>query len=169
MTARELAILLRAQLIAGLARYGDTSTTVAQAYQQGQQGRMDAGLYFFTVTAHRHGWQARRHVYDPDADETVTEESQVIETTFQIFGLGPQAEDITHTAAMVCNSLFFVEGMRAGGAGVQRVGDVRNPIIQNDRGQFEGNPSFDLIVTTRQTRVDRRQAVERVEIRMGRV
>ncbi|MFD2405456.1 hypothetical protein ACFSVK_06295 [Azorhizophilus paspali] len=65
--------------------------------------------------------------------------------------------------------LVLRRGHARRGAGVQRVGDVRNPIIQNDRGQFEGNPSFDLIVTTRQTRVDRRPAVERVEIRMGRI
>jgi hypothetical protein len=93
-----------------------------------------------------------------DADGTqqssmVHTETQRYVTTFQISALATQdpstpmqltASDLVNFAAAVVQSDAFIQAIEAQGVGVLKVFDVRNPYFQDDRGQFEASPSFDM-------------------------
>lgn len=179
MTDKELLILIRAQLLAGLVRQGDTTTQVIASFQPRHQGRADGpALYIYKLMDHRYGWQHRTQVYDAiEGDITVTEK-QYMETSFQVTALYPQdpavttgstASDLASLAAMIVGSMTFCEAMKAQGVGIQRVMDVRNPFFENDRGQFEASPSFDFTVSHKRIIVDTAHAVDAAELNQTRV
>lgn len=157
MTDNELGILLRAQLLAGLTRQNQSSLPVIGAYQPTTEGReSQAAIYFYPLADVRYGWQGRRREVDLQAGTITTTEQQLIESSFQVYALAPQdptnlslptAKDLVNLAALICNSYPFVVGMRAGGAGIQRITQVRSPYFVNDRGQFEASPSFDITIS----------------------
>ncbi len=113
-------------------------------------------IYFFPISDRRYGWQYRKNQVDLEEGTITTTEGQYMESGFQFMALAPQdtddlslptPKDLLNTAALICNSMPFIQGMRSGGAGVQRVTQVRNPFFVNDRGQFEASPSFDVIIS----------------------
>lgn len=179
MTDNQLAILIRTQLLAGLARHGLSSVPVIASYQPTTEGAaISAAVYFFALPESRYGWQHRKRVYDDVENTITTTESQWIESGFQFFALAPQnpadttlptAKDILNTAALVCNSEPFVQGMRAGGAGVQRVTQIRNPYFVNDSGQFEASPSFDIIISHKRSITEITPVSETVTCKIHRV
>lgn len=155
MTDNQLAILFRAQLLAGMARHGYATLPVIASYQPTTEGRATkAALYFFPLLERRYGWQGRKRLV---GQETITTtETQIIESAFQVFALAPQdptnlslptAKDLVNSAAMVCNSQVFSQAMNRQGVGVQRITQVRNPFFVNDQGQFEPSPSFDVTLS----------------------
>lgn len=157
MTDAELDILLRTQLLAGLSRQAMPLVEVVASNQPTTQGRTStATVYFSPLTDSRYGWQGRSRQYDQQAGTITTTESQIIQSSFQLFALAPQdpedlslptAKDLLNLAAMICNSQPFVIGMRSGGAGIQRVTQIRSPYFVNDQGQFEASPSFDITIS----------------------
>lgn len=175
----QLMTLLRAQLIAGLTRHGQSSVPVIGSYQPTSQGRQSTpAIYFYRVQDYRYGWQSRKRVYDQPNNLITSTESQWMESTFQIYALAeydpknlalPNANDLTNLAAMICNSDSFVSGMRAGGAGVQRVTTIRNPFFVNDQGQFEPNPSFDITISHKREIVEQIPVAEEVDLTIYRV
>lgn len=178
MNDNALNVIIRAELIAGLARLGVTADVIA-AYQPTSQGReSDATVYFFQVGDNRYGWQYRTQVYDQEAGEIVRTEKQIIETTYQLMALAPQdpsnlslptPKDIVRACAMICNSQAFIVALRAHDIGMQRVTQIRNPYFVNDREQFEASPSFDFTVTHNQVIIDTTPAVSYAEFNQTRV
>lgn len=179
MTDNQVSILIRTQLLAGLARRGHTTVRVLASNQPRHQGRVDGPVvYFFPVSDHRYGWQHRKQVYDALAGDITVTETQYMESMYQVMALYPQdpsninlptAKDLVNDAAMTVNSLTFLEAMRSGGVGVQRVSDIRNPYFTNDRGQFEASPSFDFTVSYKRVIVDAANAVDAAELNQTRV
>lgn len=161
MTDNELAALLRAQLLAGLTRQGYPDLEVIANYQPTTQGRpTDAAVLFHPIQDYRYGWQGRKMAYNAGNDVFDTTESQIIESGFQVYALAPQdptnlslptAKDLVNLAAMICNSERFMNAMRAGGAGLQRVTQIRSPFFVNGQGNFEASPSFDVIMSHTRT------------------
>ena len=157
MTDNQLAILFRAQLLAGLARHGLSAVPVVASYQPTSEGRVtEAAIYFFALPESRHGWQGRRRKVNLQTHKIDTTEVQIIQGGFQVFALAPQdpqnlalptAKDLVNIAAMICNSQVFAQAMHRAGVGVQRVTEIRNPYFVNDQGQFEASPSFDIKIT----------------------
>lgn len=157
MTDTELDILFRQQLLAGLARQGAVTVPVVAAYQPTTEGReSQAAIYFFQLADNRYGWQGRSREFSTVDGTITTTESQIILSGYQVYALAPQdpedlslptAKDLVNLAAMICNSQPFVIGMREGGAGVQRVTQIRSPYFVNDEGQFEASPSFDITIS----------------------
>lgn len=178
MTDNELAILIRAQLLAGLERIGVTAAVVAN-YQPTTQGRVDGPtIYFHHVADRRYGWQGKRQIYDPLQGRITRTEEQIIETTFQCMALSeadpsdlskPTAKDLVNYAALVINSASFVEALKPHGVGVQRIMSIRNPHFVNDQGQFEASPSFDFVVTHRRAIIEQAPAANSVEVNTFRV
>lgn len=179
MTDNELGILLRAQLLAGLARHGLSSVDVLANYQPTTQGRPgEPTIFFFPVSDNRYGWQHRRDQFLPLEDRTVTEERQWVESSFQVMALSeadpadmmkPTAKDLLNMAAMVIGSANFVQAIRAEGVGVQRVTALRNPYFVNDQGQFEASPSFDFTVTHMRAIIEQARTAESVEVAIHRI
>jgi len=173
MTDNDVKILIRTQLLAGLIRRGHTAVQVLASNQPRHQGRVDGPVvYFFPVSDHRYGWQHRKQVYDSQSGDITVTETQYMESVFQVMALYPQdpsnislptAKDLINDAAMTVNSLTFTEAMRAGGVGVQRVTDIRNPYFQNDRDQSEASPSFDFTVSYKRVIVDAANVVDAAE------
>lgn len=161
MTDNELAALLRAQLLAGLTRQGYPDIIVQPNNQPTTQGRpSDATVMYQPIQDYRYGWQGRKMSYNAGNDVFNTTESQIIESGFQIFALVPYkevnpytftAKDLVNLCAMICNSERFMNDMRAGGAGLQRVTQIRSPFFVNDQGNFEASPSFDVIMSHTRT------------------
>lgn len=157
MTDNQLEILLREQLLAGLARQGYATVPVVSSYQPTTEGRnTEATVYFFPLQDQRYGWQGRKRVVDLISGAITTTETQLMESGFQIFALAPQdpedlslptAKDLVNIAAMICNSETFITAIRRAGAGVQRITQIRSPYFVNDEGQFEASPSFDIIIS----------------------
>lgn len=157
MTDNQLAELFRAHLLYGLSRHGHPNTLVVESNQPTTQGRTDtATLYYFALPERRYGWQHRSRTYDEQESQITTKEGQWIESAYQLFAMVPQRprdlstvtpKDLLNLAALICNSEPFLSGMRAGGAGVQRITEIRNPFFVNDRKQFEASPSFDITIS----------------------
>ena len=86
-------------------------------------------------------------------------EVQRYATMFQISALATQdpatpmqltASDLVNFAAAVAQSDGFIQAIEAQGVGVLRIGEIRNPYFEDDRGQFEASPSFDMTLTHNQ-------------------
>lgn len=179
MTDNQLTTLIRAQILAGLSRQGLSSVLVAGAYQPTTEGRTsEATVYFFPLTDNRYGWQGKKSAYNNLTGVTTIAETQIIESTFQIYALAPQdptnlnlptAKDLVNTVAMICNSQAFVSAMSKGGAGVQRVTQVRSPFFVNDQGNFEQSPSFDITITHKRQILEATRTAEEVTHAIHRV
>lgn len=178
MNEKALGILIRRELLAGLARYGVTDLPVKQGYQPTTQGRVTRCLYFWSLPDTPEGWQYRKHTLDEGTMLASTEETQIIASTFQMGVLVPDdptnltqktAKDLTVLARMVVQSQPFLRAMKAENVGVRRPSDVRNPQFVNDRDQYEFNPSFDFTVTHKQVIIQLTDSIERVEVNIHRV
>jgi len=130
--------------------------TVRQSYQPTTQGaEISPALYFTKVDAKRIGNPKRDSTWDAINLKFVDTDIQRSEVTFQVTALvrqipqattqtQPTAADYAETAAMIVNSLNFINTMQASGIGVVRITEVRNPYFKNDRDQYEASPSFDI-------------------------
>lgn len=181
MTDNELMVLIRLTLLDQLALQGAPWDTVlvATSYQAAQEGRENGSvIYYFPLPSVRYGWQGRDAQYDPGEGNITYTERQWMQQTFQFSALLPQLatdltlptpHDLLSMAAMVMNSRGFIDKLRAGGAGVQRITDVRSPFFTNDRGQFEASPSFDFTVSNLRSIIRKDPATDRFEFRQTRV
>jgi hypothetical protein len=170
MTDTELAILLRAQLLAGLADIGLPDVEVIANQQPTSQGRADGqAVYFFKVSDPRRGWQSRRNVMSGDVPRKL--EEQNVDSTYQFMALAkqspsditaPTASDLLNAASMILSSRSVGRALYAQGVGVQVVGDMRNPYFQNARAQFEASPSFDFTVSHRRSIMTATSVIEEI-------
>jgi hypothetical protein len=181
MTDNELMELIRLTLLDQLALQGAPWDTVlvATSFQSAQEGRENGPIiYYFPLPSVRYGWQGRDGKYDPDEGNITYTERQWMQQTFQFSALLPQQatdttiptpHDLVSMAAMVMNSRGFIDKLRQGGAGVQRITDVRCPFFTNDQNQFEASPSFDFTVSNLRSIIRKDPATERFEFRQTRV
>lgn len=133
----------------------------AQRYQPTQQGRnTDRTVMFFKVLDKAIGSAQVSTV--PNGATMQRTETQSMEATIQFSVTQPPAMadgDLTHNDVLkairaTLQSQDAQKFLVANGASVLRVGDMRNPFMVNDRGQFEPNPSFDLILKHNDVFVD---------------
>lgn len=178
MNEKALGILIRRELLAGLARYGVTDLPVKQGYQPTTQGRVTRCLYFWALPDTPEGWQYTARSTDPDTLLMTTKETQIIASSYQIGALVPDdptnlaqktAKDLTVLARMVVQSQPFIKALTAENVGVRRPSDVRNPQFVNDRDQYEFNPSFDFTVTHKQVIIQSTDSIDRIELNIRRV
>lgn len=146
-----LDILMRETLLMALGAAGITGYPVIAGYQQRGQGRVDTGLYYFTIGEHNYGWQGAKTV-NVDG-ELVTQEMQVVEHTYQIQAFVKERDaqysalDLATKARMAVSSRLFTSTLSRYNVGVQRPTSIRSPYFVNDRDQYEANPSFDFTLS----------------------
>lgn len=178
MTENELSIILRRELLAGLARYGAPDIPVEQGYQPTTQGRDEQVIYYWSIGDTPEGGQYRKVKPGTGGEPMVTAETQIIVSQYQIGALVPvdvnnvnqkTAKDLTVLAHMVVKSQPFIQAMIKAGAGVRKPSDVRNPMFVNDQDQYEANPSFDCTFTHKQVIIQATDSTERVELNIHRV
>jgi len=178
MNENELSILLRRELLAGFERYGLPGTSVEQAYQPTSQGRKDSFVYYFAVSDTPEGAQFTKRVPGFAGQELVTQETQIMVTSYQIGAMVPvdinnvsqkTAKDLTVLANMIVKSQPFIQAMRKADVGVRSPSPIRSPSFINERDEYEFNPSFDCTFTHKQVIIQNTDFTEKVEINIRRV
>lgn len=148
--------LIRNSLLTALEGRGmPTDTEVAQNYQQTQQGKRSAPtVYIHKLFHHRYGWQKNAAKFNPLSLRMERETMQTVETTYQINTTKDYVErdlctvgDMAEIVAETMSSPEFMQLMRAGGARILRISEVRNDMIVNAQGHNQPVPSFDVVVT----------------------
>lgn len=133
---------------------------VAQAWQPVAEGIASGpAVYVGKLMDHRLGSPSRTTTPDPDnVNEVIRVETQQYETTFQVMGIWEQgtgdepltASDLTNRAAAILQSDLGLDYLRAGGCGMLRITDVRNPKFVNGSDEYEASPNFDFVLTHKQ-------------------
>lgn len=148
-------------LIAGEAAAGIPGTPIAAAFQPTLQGvNTEPTGYIYKIGDHRYGSPLRSDKWDTDSNTMVHTESQQYETTFQLSALATQnpnspdqytASDIVNLMAAILQSSVAIQTFQQNNVGILRITDARNPYFMDDREQYEASPSFDFILTHKQT------------------
>ncbi len=163
MNDKELTALFVAQLGPLVrAQPGLEAVTFARNFQSRPQGVATGPIvYFFKVTEKRHGSPKRRDVINLD-EEFDHSQLQLVEATWQFDAWIPQdpriASELTESDVLsivsgIIQTDTILQIFRDAGVGVQRVTEVRNPYIQDDRDRNEAIPSFDIVLTHYRTLV----------------
>lgn len=182
MTDMQLFTAVLAVLDAAIAADASLSAlglVAARNYQPRQQGANSAPtLYFVKLFDHRYGWTQKKDVYNAGSGEFDHTEGQQYEVTLQFMANVPQdpsnpsrlsESDVLSAACAIMQSDSTIFALRAQGIGVQRVTDVRNPYIVDDRDRFAAMPSFDVVLTHNRTQVSTTPAVSTYELHISRV
>lgn len=152
MDSKPLRAEIRRLLLLRLAEQGLTDIHVLASYQPSTQGVERDSIYFFDIDGERVGWQARS--YNPAT--RMRKERQNAESPMQFGALVKKdsaftAADLLSRAAMIINSLGFIDDCQRSGIGVQMISTIRKPYFKNEKGQFEQSPSFDVVFSHHQT------------------
>lgn len=154
---------------------------VLQAYQPRQQGLEPGNVVYFQHLPmdKRYGWPQMIDRWNEDEQQFEHVESQQMESTFQFTATAEEQDpassaqwtpgDLLKAAAAAFQSDLALELLRARGIGVERVRDIRIGYPENDRGQFEQSPSFDIVFTHRDDTLDIRKPIEATELLINRV
>lgn len=139
------------------AQPGLASLQFARAFQPRAEGTPKGpAIMMFKVGDKRYGWPARHDQYNEAGVIFSHELRQQVETTIQFDAWIPQdpadtsglsESDVLHTVSSIIQSDEVIATFRAAGVGLQRVTEVRNPYIVDDRDRFEAVPSFDIALT----------------------
>lgn len=157
MKDNELIDIFATQLELGVAS-GGWDFLVIQKNQPEKQGVPSAPSVFFEkLFDHRYGFPIIKNTYDPLTDTFIEKNVQFYETTFQVSALVrqdpadlslPTASDVANQVCMYMQSRRVIKLLRAQSVAVLRVSDLRNPYFIDDKVRYEGNPNFDIIVTS---------------------
>lgn len=158
MTDNELIDIFAGQLELAVVS-GGWDFLVIQKNQPEKQGLPSTPSVFFEkLFDHRYGFPIISNTYDSLTDTFVEKNLQVYETTFQVSALVkqdpsdlaiPTASDVVNHVCMYMQSRRVISLLNLVDVAVLRVTAVRNPYFVDDRVRYEGNPNFDIIVTSK--------------------
>lgn len=166
MTEVEIFTLVRAVLNAAWPVFypADAAPLVLTSFQPEAQGIETDGptIYLEHVTSRLVGSLRRESLADPDdAGQATRRETQQLETTVQARAIWSSSDpdrtqdpfDLAAKASAILQSDSGLDALRAGGAGLLRVTEIRNPKFVNGSDQFEPSPNFDFVLTHKQVTV----------------
>lgn len=166
-------------ITAGLTADGFTGVTVKQSNQPTLQGaNSNPTVYFYKLFDKRYGWLRRNDDWLEDDQIMRHTEVQMYETSFQIGAMVMQnpntpnqytAADLVNEVAAILQSDSARKTLGESNVGILRVEEVRNPYFKDDFDKFEAFPSFDFVLTHRQTRVSTNPVIESIEFDIKRV
>lgn len=176
MTDNQIIRLFLPLLKAGMTAYG-YPVIIKQSYQPTEQGSDSEPQLFFTkVGDKRLGHPQRKSVWDTLLGKQIDTDTQLMEATYQLTALVRQtptsektASDYAHTAAMLMSGSEFLLALKAGGVGLLRITEVRNPYMKDDRDQFQASPSFDFTLSFNRDIIRDGKAIALIEINTERV
>lgn len=152
---------------------GIPGTPIKQAFQPTLQGvNTKPTAYMYKIADHPYGFPYVSDRYSNACSSMIHTESQQYETTFQISTLATQnpKTPTQYTASDICNLIRYclqsahaVATLQAQGVGIERVTQVRNPYFFDDRYQNEACPSFDFVLTHKQTIVSTSPVITETE------
>jgi len=177
---KQLNALIMAQLKPLMqATTGLSGVALARNFQPTQQGATTGpAVYFVKIGDKRYGHVSRRDEYNTIPGDFTHTEGQAYETTYQFSAMVPQLplsdtslteSDILNMVSGIMQSDTILQAFRAAGVGIQRVTEVRNPYVIDDRDLFEAEPSFDIVFTHSRETVTTIPAVVTYEANLSRV
>ncbi len=153
MLDNQLITLLSTQIDAALANAG-WPYIVSQKVQPEQEGVPTTPTVFFQkLDDHEYGQQSSEFTYRPSPGDFEAKEMQVVVTMFQVTSLViqnpsdlsiPTASDVLQQIKMYLQHRITMATMRAAGASLIRITDIRNPYFVDDKMRYEAHPSFDV-------------------------
>lgn len=158
MNDKQIAALLMGQLLPAIrAHAGLADVRLARNFQARQHGAPTTPYVFFVkLSDRRYGHVQRREEWDVQAGQFRHVERQRYESLYQFSAWVPQEpadahalteSDILNIVSGIIQSDTTIAAFQAADVGMLRITDVRNPYIVNDRDQFEGVPTFDVVLT----------------------
>jgi len=153
LTDNDLIRLFLPLVNAGLVTYGYTNVLVPQADQPTKQGTPSSpSVHFYKLNDKRIGSPQRKSTWNSLTSVMTDTDIQVMEGYWQVSTLVRQpntytASDLANAVAMIMQTSKFIETLKASGVGILRIGEVRNPYLQDDRDQYQASPSFDFIIS----------------------
>ena len=152
MLESQLQILLRSVLLAGLNVRG-INAEVKAAAQPTQQGTPTNPVIFAVrIGGKRYGSPTRKNYIDPTTQALMYSETETFESTYQISGLvrvdpsadpaTPNTLDLVKIAGDILQSQTALDTFAASDVGVLRITDISTSFFDDDRDQFEENPTF---------------------------
>ncbi len=131
------------------------SVNIRRSFQPTQQ-RTPEGFfaYLFQISNKRYGWQSGHDSYNAGNDNFDHIERYIINKTLQISTQAitdPSAErtsgDIAESLAAWFGSQAVVDRLKSQDIEILRITDIRHPHFDNDLGRYEGDPSFDFVLS----------------------
>lgn len=166
MNDKQLSTLIRAQLFGAPDLPGVQAQRNFQPRQQGANS--SPTIYWVKLTEPRHGSPQRKEVWNDTTSQFDHAESQLVTALWQFMADIPQdpananeltESDVLAVACAIMQSDAVIATFKAAGVGIQRVTEVRNPQITDDRDRFSAMPSFDVTFSHYRTRVTTLPAV----------
>lgn len=164
MLDNQLIKLMGAGILQLFPKRGLDGYKLKRNYQPRQQGRPnDPTVYMLKTLDNRYGFRTASKKWDITAGAIVRTEKQIVQSTFTFactVNIDPDDtaqlshSDILKKVASLIASPDFIAYLLAGGAQVMRILDIKNVPYENDKGQFEDNPTFDVIITHTDTFID---------------
>lgn len=163
MTENQLILLFLPIINAGLIADGFLNVPVKRANQPTQQGANSGNtVYFYPIANRRYGYLGRFYNWDSVHSVMVHDETQYMESSFQISTLVRQyptqpalytAYDLAYEVSSILQSDATIVTLNNAGVGILRITDIRQPYFVDDRDNFEASPSFDFTLTYQNDRV----------------
>jgi hypothetical protein len=181
VTDNELIAKVSAALLARLAAtsYSLAYVGLLQNFQPTQQGVPSTPcLFLHKIVDVRVGFPQRKEQWNETAQQFDYVESEQLETTYQFTARAPQnpaddteltAGDYLKAAARALQSDPVIISLRQSAVGVLRIGTIRGGFAIGDTGDFQEEPSFDVVFTHRNSTIDTLPAVVSEEIIINRV
>lgn len=135
---------------------GFNDVPVVQLEQPTIQARGESGVFFQFIFDDKIGWTTSDYHWDDVAQNFVFNERQHMHGTVRVSVLYPfdplqhdpatrrTAKDLANYLSQKLNSSNYRMFFRKAGIGILRTPNVRPNPFENDRGQYEFMPSFDL-------------------------
>lgn len=149
---------------------------VRQSYQPSQQGANSGNaLYFSKIGGDKlHGYPKRESYINSDTSFMQDKITQVIETMWQITALARQpqeftASDFANTAAMIMQTDYFLDAIRASGISILRISLIRNINFKDDKDQTQFSPSFDFTLISERSIIRDGKVLKSTEIKLKEV
>jgi len=168
-------ILSTARPLLDAAGYSDVP--FVQNFQPTQQGRPQSRYLSMNIVVNqRYGSPAKYSQWDGTNYWRIVE--QVIMTTVQINAVvnstpedvtSDTASDLLNRFALIMNDWPFQKALIAGGANILRITTVPNPKSDNDRSQWQAEPSFDVILTHTDTVRSAQRQLTAIDVQLKRV
>ena len=153
-TENEIWKLLKDELALWEATYPDT-VIVKRSFQPSQQSTPTGFIaYVFQINNKRYGWQSGNDKFNPNTDSIDHIERYIINKFLQISTQAitdPEAErtagDVAESIAAWFGSQEVIARLKSNEVEIFRITDVRHPHFVNDLERYEGDPSFDFILS----------------------
>lgn len=116
-------------------------------------------VYWYSLPTKRYGSPRRRSFWDEANTQMRYEETQILETTFQLNALVKQdvnnltitANDLLTQVSFIMQSQEFLDRLNTNNLSIYRITEIRNTYFESDNGGYEDNPSFDVVIQHNQT------------------